>query len=163
MDSPATVSASQRQAETWSALEWLALSGAVVVAAAGLLMAVPRVLVGHSANALPALSFISILVLVYGLPVSVVLCNVAAFQRGGRRAIRCAAMTAALFGGLALTWWLSKTHVRPSLVFHGDGAPTLDYSGVRLRGLLASAVAVAIPFACFWLLRPGAGEATSDS
>jgi hypothetical protein len=134
-----------------------------MVGAAGLVMAVPRVLVGHAANALPALSFVWMLLLVYGLPVSVVLCNVAAFQRGGRRAFRCTGITAALLGGLVLTWWLSKTHVRLSLAFHGDGAPTLDYSGARIRGLLASAVSVAIPFACFWLLRPRASEATSDA
>lgn len=125
-------------------------------------MAVPKVLAGHSANALPALAFVSFLLLFYELPVSLVLCNVAAVRRGGRRLLRCVLVTAVLLGGLALTWWLSRAYVRPRLVLDGD-TPSLDFSRVRLRGLVASGVAVTIPFVCFWLLRPRAGEATSDT
>ena len=109
---------------------------------------------GRSCHECHARNCLSILVEVYGLPAGVVFCNIAAVRRGGRRVLRCAAINAVLLGGLALTWWISQTDVRPSLVLHGNGTPTLDFSGIRSRGLVASAVAVAIPVACFWLLRP---------
>ncbi len=127
-------------------------------------MALPTVLTGRSANAFLALAFFaSCLLLFYGLPVSLVLCNVGAARRGGRRVVRCVAISAVLVCGLALSWWLLKADVRPRLALHSDGPPTLDYSRVRLRGLLACGVATAIPVACFFLLRPRAREAPPDS
>jgi hypothetical protein len=134
----------------------LAVAGSALIAVAGLAIAAPRVLIGHVTNLLPILSFISFSLLVTALPATLVLCNMAAYGRGGRRALRCFGITATIIGGLVLVSLFAGGDAAPGRPeFNSDGSVILSFTNVRVRGLLAWAVSLGIPALAAWiLLRP---------
>ena len=122
------------------------------MAVAGLLIAARSVFIGHVTTLLPSLSFLSFALLFYGLPPTLLLCNMAAFRLGGRRDIRCVEITATILGGLVLAWWLARNVSHPRPEFHADGGVTFSYTSTRVRGLLACTVSLGIPALSAWLL-----------
>jgi hypothetical protein len=147
--------ASDGASQTEASVAWLAISGSTLVGLAGLLAAVPKVFIGHVTPFLPMLSFLSFGLLFFGLPASLVFCNIAVYRRGGRRALRCSAITAGLLGGVVLAWLLTTNISHsPPVNFHTNGGITFSYTSTRLKGLLAAAVSLSVPVACALLIRP---------
>jgi hypothetical protein len=121
----------------------------------GLLPAVPKLFVGHVAGLLPALSALTFTLLFFGLPAALVICNAAAYQRGGRRLRRCVAVSAILVGGLLVAWWFAHSAPPAHGVFHRDGRITISSAATRVHGLLSCAASVAMFCLTAWmLLRP---------
>jgi uncharacterized membrane protein YozB (DUF420 family) len=143
-------------------MTWLGLSGSAVLMVAGLIPGVPKVFNGHVAGLLPTLSVLTFALLFWGLPAALVVCNAAAYQGGGRRLLRCVAITATLLGGLLLSWWLARSAPRARPVFHGTGRVTLSYFAVRIHGLLSWAASLGMFWLSAWiLLRPTQPKSTA--
>lgn len=109
---------------------------------AGVLAGLPKVFSGHLVAWLPALSILTFVVLFSVVPVTLVICNAAAYQGGGRRVLRCLAITTTLLGGLVLTWWLAHSAPHTRTVFHRGGRITFSYLATRVHGLLSWAASV---------------------
>ena len=141
---------------------WFALAGAAMLMVAGLLPGVSKVFSGHVAGLLPTLSFLTFILFFFVVPPALVVCNVAAYQAGGRRVARCVAITVTLLGGLALAEWLAHSAPHAHAIFHSDGRVTLSYVATRVHGLLSWAASLAMFCMSAWILLPRSQQSSPD-